>query len=74
MQNLVNYLDLFLRTNTPFMLLFVTLFLYVIKTNRDREIEDKKVIIHQLNKMEEELQVIIKVWKILLEKELEARK
>jgi hypothetical protein len=74
MQDLVNYVGQFLHTDTPFMLLFVSLFFYIIKTARERELNDNKIISQKLEKIDEELQVIIKVWKILLEKELEAKK
>lgn len=74
MPDLINYVGQFLHTDTPFMLLFVSLFFYIIKTSREREITDKNEILVKLDKIDEELQVIIKVWKILLEKELEAKK
>ena len=74
MQDLISYVGNFLHTDTPFMLLFVTLFFYIIKTSREREIIQNTEMIQKLDKIDEELQVIIKVWKILLEKELEAKK
>lgn len=74
MQDLVNYVGQFLHTDTPFMLLFVSLFFYIIKTSRERELNDNALINQKLEKIDEELQVIIKVWKILLEKELEEKK
>ncbi len=74
MQGLVDYLTLFLHTDTPFMLLFITLFLYVIKTNRDREKCDHVTMITKLEKIDQELKVMLKVWKILLQKELEDKK
>lgn len=74
MPDLVNYLASFLHTDTPFMLLFVSLFFYIIKTGREREISDKSEMLKKLDTIDEELKVIIKVWKILLEKELEDKK
>jgi len=74
MPDLVNYVGQFLHTDTPFMLLFVSVFFYIIKTSREREITDKNEMLTKLDKIDEELQVIIKVWKILLEKELEEKK
>lgn len=56
------------------MLLFVSLFFYFIKTARDRETEQNKIIENRLKEVQADLRVMIKVWKILLEKELEARK
>jgi hypothetical protein len=72
--DIVESLQYFLKTETPFMLMFALLFLYVLKTNRDREISQDKHISKKLEKIEENLEVMIKVWKILLEKELEDRK
>jgi hypothetical protein len=74
MGDYLNWFNAFLNTQTPFMLMFVALFFYVIKTNRDREIFERVDFKTKLDKIDEEIQVIIKVWKILLEKELEARK
>lgn len=74
MPDLVNYLGSFLHTETPFMLLFVSLFFYIIKTSREREITDKNEMLKKLDTIDEELKVIIKVWKILLRKELEDKK
>jgi len=74
MPDLVNYVGQFLHTDTSFMLLFVSVFFYIIKTSREREITDKNEMLTKLEKIDEKLQVIIKVWKILLEKELEAKK
>ena len=74
MPDLVSYVGQFLHTDTPFMLLFVSLFFYIIKTSREREIINNNEMLTKLDKIDEELKVIIKVWKILLEKELEAKK
>lgn len=71
---LTEYLKNFLATETPFMLLFVTLFFYFIKTARDREKEQNKLMEKHLVKIQNDIQILIKVWKILLEKELEERK
>jgi hypothetical protein len=70
----MDYLQYFLSTDTPFMLLFVSLFFYVIKGNKDREVQMNHIIEDELRKMNEEMRVLMKVWKILLEKELEAKK
>lgn len=71
---LTEYLKNFLATETPFMLLFVTLFFYFIKTARDREKEQNKLMEKHLVKIQNDIQILIKVWKILLEKELEERR
>jgi hypothetical protein len=71
---LVEYIKNFLNTETPFMLLFVSLFFYVIKTNKDREAHMNHIIEDELRSVNEQITVLVKVWKILLEKELEEKK
>lgn len=70
----VDYITYFLSTETPFMLLFVALFFYVIKTNVDREKRLTALINSKLDTIDKQLEVLIKVWKILIEKELEGKK
>jgi hypothetical protein len=64
----------FLKTETPFMLMFAMLFLYFLKTARDREVSQEEKVSKKIDAIQEQLDVMMKVWKILLEKELEARK
>lgn len=71
---LAEFLKFFMTTDTPFMLLFVSLFFYMVKTNKQREEQHHTIMQERLSKVDEELKVLIKVWQILLEKELEARK
>jgi BhlA-like holin len=72
--DVLDYVRTFLGTDTPFMLLFVTLFFYFIKTSREREKENHNISEIQLNSIKQDIQVLIKVWQILLEKELERKK
>jgi hypothetical protein len=72
--DLIKYLNLFLHTDTPFMLLFVSLFFYNMKTNSDREKQMNNVIEEELKCVKEQMTILVKVWKILLEKELEEKK
>jgi hypothetical protein len=67
---MLDYLEVFLRSETPFTLLFIALFFFVMRRNKDREKRLEKVIDGELKAIREEQQVLIKVWKILLEKEL----
>lgn len=69
----LNYINVFIGTQTPFMLLFVSLFFYFVKSARDREKSYEKIINDKLSKVEEEMEVLIRVWKILLEKELKKK-
>jgi hypothetical protein len=72
--DILNYFQYFLKTETPFMLMFVILFLYTVQQGRQREKRLEDIIEKKLNKIDQELQVMAQVWKVLLEKELEARK
>jgi len=67
----VEYLQPFLNSDAPFLLLFVSLFFYVIKSNRDREAKMAKIIDEDLKRLSEDLHVLMGIWKILLEKEVQ---
>jgi hypothetical protein len=71
---ITEYLKNFLATDTPFMLLFVSLFFYFIKNARDREKEQNIIMEQRLVAIQSDIHILIKVWTILLEKELEERK
>lgn len=66
----MEYLNPFLNSETPFMLLFTALFFYVIKGNKDREARLTQIIDEDLKRMSEDLHVLMGVWKILLENEV----
>jgi hypothetical protein len=68
------FLEFFVQTETPFLLLFVSLFFYTVKNSKDREEKLNKIIEERLNNVHNQMSVLIKVWQILLEKELEERK
>jgi hypothetical protein len=70
----LTYLQPFIGTETPFMLLFVALFFYVIRNNQKREERLNKRIDDDLSKLSEDLHVLMQVWKILLEKEVQNTK
>jgi hypothetical protein len=67
-------LEFFVKSETPFMLLFVSLFFYTVKNSKDREEIHHMMMKEKMELVENELKVLIKVWQILLEKELEERK
>ena len=67
----MEYIQPFLNSETPFMLLFVALFFYVIKSNKDREAKTAKIMDEDLKRLSEDLHVLMGVWKILLQKEVE---
>jgi hypothetical protein len=67
------FLAFFTSTETPFALLFIALFFYFIKTYKDREDKYQTIINENLKSIREDLNILINVWKILLEQELERR-
>jgi BhlA-like holin len=70
----IDILKIFTQTDTPFMLLFVSLFFYVIKTSRDREADYHNIMENKIEKISQDQSIMLNVWKILLEKEMEERK
>lgn len=68
-----NVLGLFNKTDVPFTLLFVALFFYTIKNNTSRERHLNTIIDERLTEMQQDMRVLLNVWKILLEKELKAQ-
>lgn len=69
----IDLLKIFSTTETPFALLFIALFFYVIRTNRAREKRLTDLIDGKLTTINNEMQILIKVWQILLEKEINQR-
>lgn len=66
----MEYINTFLNSETPFLLLFVALFFYVIKSNKEREARLQRIIDEDLKTINSDLHVLMGVWKILLEKEV----
>ena len=69
----IDLLKIFSSTETPFALLFIALFFYVIRTSKGREKRLTDLIDGKLETIHNEMQVLIKVWQILLEKEIKKR-
>ena len=67
----MEYLQPFINSDTPFLLLFVALFFYVIKGNKERENRLTQLIDNDLKQLSADLHVLMGVWKILLEKEVD---
>lgn len=67
----MDYLQPFINSDTPFLLLFVALFFYVIKGNKERENRLTQLIDNDLKQLSADLHVLMGVWKILLEKEVD---
>jgi hypothetical protein len=70
----IDLLKIFSTSETPFALLFIALFFYVIKTNKTREKRLTDLIDNKLTNIQQEMTILMKVWQILLEKELKHRK
>lgn len=70
----IDYLTPFIGTETPFAFLFMALFFYFIKTTKDREQRYQELMKEELKQMHQDLKILIQVWQILLEKELEEKK
>ncbi len=66
----IDLLKIFSTTETPFALLFIALFFYVIRTKEANEKRLQNIIDGKINQMHEEMKVLLKVWQILLEKEI----
>ena len=71
--DLATFLSFFAKTDIPFTLLFVALFFYTIKSNTGREHHLNTIIDERLNEMQQDMRVLLNVWKILLEKELKSQ-
>lgn len=71
--DLAEYIRYFINSETPFMLLFVSLFFYTVKSNKEREARLNDLIDKRLERTQKDMQVMMKVWKILLEKELKSK-
>lgn len=71
--DLAEYFRYFINSETPFMLLFVSLFFYTVKSNKEREERQNDLINNRLERTQKDMQVMMKVWKILLEKELKSK-
>lgn len=69
----IDLLKIFSTSETPFALLFIALFFYVIRTNKTREKRLTDLIDGKITAIHEEMKVLMKVWQILLEKELKKR-
>ena len=67
------FMSFFSKTDVPFTLLFVALFFYTIKANTSREHHLNTIIDERLTEMQQDMRVLLSVWKILLEKELKAQ-
>lgn len=67
------FMTFFTKTDVPFTLLFVALFFYVIKSNTSRETRLNKIIEAKLDSMQDDMRVLMNIWKILLEKELKSQ-
>jgi hypothetical protein len=63
----------FLATESPFAFLFVLLFIFHVKTARDRENDHHKKHSEQLSEIKTDLKLLVTLWKTLIEEEIKKR-
>jgi hypothetical protein len=73
MEWLDQILSMFNKTDVPFTLLFVALFFYTIRNNTSREHHLNNLIDQRLEGIQNDMRVLMSIWKILMEKELQKR-
>lgn len=73
-------LSFFTNTETPFAILFVILFIWYVRENREREKRQiqsyeklQKVVENQIQAVQNDLKTMLTIWKILIDNELERR-
>lgn len=70
MEQLIN---IFTSTETPFMLLFVVLFIFVMREHKNREEYHRNDLKQQINELDNSIKTLLQVWKTLLDSEAERR-
>jgi hypothetical protein len=75
------FIRLFSTTETPFALLFMILFIFYIRENRNREARQnrkndqlQKDIENQIGEVRNDLKIMLTIWKVFIDKEIERRK
>lgn len=74
-------LEIFTSTETPFMLLFVILFIWYVRENKKREEyyreqneNMRKIQRGELEQLDKDVKLMLQVWKTLLEKDIETER
>lgn len=74
------FLSFFTSSETPFAILFVVLFIWYVRENREREKRQiqsyealQKVVETQIQAVQNDLKTMLTIWKILIDNELERR-
>lgn len=70
----IDLLKIFSTSETPFALLFIALFFYVIRRNQKSEERLQNLLDEKINGIDQEMKILLKVWQILLEKEIKNQK
>jgi hypothetical protein len=75
------FLSFFTTSETPFAILFVILFIWYVRENKGREDRQmqrydtlQKEVNEQIGKVQHDLTIMLTIWKMLIENELERRK
>jgi uncharacterized protein YydD (DUF2326 family) len=67
-------IEFFMNSQSPWAILFVVLFLWQLKTNKEREFEHHRKQEKDLQSIKKEIEILASVWKVLIDAELERRK
>jgi hypothetical protein len=70
----IDLLKIFSTSETPFALLFIALFFYVIRRNQKSEERLQNLLDEKITGIDQEIKILLKVWQILLEKEIKKQK
>lgn len=70
----IDLLKIFSTSETPFALLFIALFFYVIRRNQKSEERLQNLLDEKITGIDQEMKILLKVWQILLEKEIKNQK
>jgi hypothetical protein len=68
------FLNLIIHSDLPFLILFVTLAYFFMKQSWSREKEQRKMIYEQLEKVNNDVEMLAEVWKTIIDGELERRR
>lgn len=75
------FLSFFTSSETPFAILFVILFIWYLRENKEREKRQiqsyealQKTVESQIQNVQNDLKTMLTIWKILIDNELERRK
>ena len=76
-----DFIKLFIDSETPFAILFVVLFIFYVRESKSREERQvakydslQNEVENQIGEVQKDLKIMLSIWKILIENEIERRK